>query len=228
MDTATRELFDANTATYDRVNTLISLGLDARWRAWAARRAVERPGARVLDAFAGTGLVGLRAAALGAEVTLADGSAGMLEVARRRARASGLEVRFLETDLAAEPPDVPGAPFDAITLVFGMRYLDDPVRVLRGLATLLATGGPLLIVDFVEPDGSLISRFAAFYFFRVLPRIASLLAGKRGLYDRLVASTHRMGGAERLVSLAQQADLTVTETRMMGFGLVAGVVARRD
>ena len=226
MDTATRELFDANAATYDRVNTLISLGLDARWRAWAASRAVEKPHARVLDAFAGTGPVGLRAAALGAEVTLADGSRGMLEVARRRARASRLELRFAETDLSTEPPEVPGAPFDAITVVFGVRYLDDPVRVLRGLATLLAPGGPLVIVDFVEPDGSFLSRLAAFYFFRVLPRVASLLAGRRGLYDRLVASTHRMGGAKRLVSLVENAGLTVTETRRMGFGLVAGVVAR--
>jgi demethylmenaquinone methyltransferase/2-methoxy-6-polyprenyl-1,4-benzoquinol methylase len=228
VDTTTRELFDANAATYDRVNTLISLGLDARWRTWAARRAVERPGARVLDAFAGTGLVGLRAAALGAEVTLADGSPGMLEVARRRARASRLEVRFVETDLAAEPPHVPGAPFDAITVVFGVRYLDDPVAVLRGIASLLEKGGPRGIVDFGEPDGSLVSRIAAFYFFRVLPRIASLLAGRRGLYDRLVTSTHHMGRAERLVALVGEAGLTVAETRRMGFGLVAAVVARRD
>jgi demethylmenaquinone methyltransferase / 2-methoxy-6-polyprenyl-1,4-benzoquinol methylase len=228
VDPATRDLFDANAASYDRVNTAISLGLDARWRDWAARRAVERPGARVLDAFAGTGLVGLRAAVLGAEVTLADGSSGMLEVARRRASAAGLDVRIVTADLSAERPEMAGAPFDAVTMVFGARYVDDPVRVVRGLASLLREGGTFVIVDFVEPDGSPLSRLAAFYFFRVLPLVAGLLAGRRELYDRLVVSTHEMGTAERLAAIATHAGLTVVETRTMGFGLVSGVVGRRS
>lgn len=226
MDDATRELFDANAATYDRVNTLISLGLDARWRDWAARRAVEQPTARVLDAFAGTGLVGLRAAALGAEVTLADGSQGMLAAARRRVRDSGLDVRIVTVDLAAERPEIAGAPFDAVTMVFGVRYLDDPVRVVRALAALLREGGAFVIVDFVEPGGSFVSRLAGLYFFRVLPLVASLLVGRREFYDRLTVSTHQIGAAERLVSIATQAGLQVVETRTMGFGLVCGVVGR--
>jgi demethylmenaquinone methyltransferase/2-methoxy-6-polyprenyl-1,4-benzoquinol methylase len=228
MDIETRRLFDANASTYDRVNTLISLGLDARWRDWAARRAVDTPHAHMLDAFAGTGLVGLRAAALGADVTLADDSSGMLAVAQRRARDAGLEAHFVVTDLTARPPAVPGAPFDAVTLVFGARYVDDPVAVVRGLASLLRPGGAFVIVDFVEPPRALIPRLAGVYFFHVLPRIASLLAGRRDLYERLTMSTHEMGTAQRLVSIAQGAGLTVTETRAMGFGLVTGLVARRD
>jgi demethylmenaquinone methyltransferase / 2-methoxy-6-polyprenyl-1,4-benzoquinol methylase len=228
VDAATRDLFDANAATYDRVNTIVSLGLDARWRDWAARSAGARAGARVLDAFAGTGLVGLRAAALGADVTLADGSEGMLAVARRRAEASGRDIRVAVTDLEADPPLVPGAPFDAVTMVFGVRYLEDPVRVVRGLASLLKPGGTFVIVEFVEPGRGLLSRLAAAYFFRVLPRLAGALAGRRGLYDRLAATTHAMGPAGRLAAIARGAGLRVTQTRSMGFGLVAGVVARAD
>lgn len=228
MDSETRRLFDANARTYDGVNTLVSLGLDARWRDWAAKRAVDKPGERLLDAFAGTGLVGLRAAALGADVTLADDSRCMLAVARGRAHEAGREVHFVVTDLTASPPVVPGAPFDAVTMVFGARYVDDPVAVVRGLASLLRPGGPFVIVDFVEPPRTPLSRLAGLYFFHVLPRIASLLAGRRELYDRLTMSTHGMGTAQRLVSIAQDAGLTVTETRTMGFGLVTGLVARRD
>ena len=33
-------LFDRNAATYDRVNTIITFGLDGRWRRWAARQAL--------------------------------------------------------------------------------------------------------------------------------------------------------------------------------------------
>lgn len=221
---AVRELFDRNAATYDRVNTAISLGMDARWRAWAARR-VAAPGVRVLDAFAGTGLVGLQAARLGAEVTLADESPEMLAVAARRAADAGLNVKSVVTDLSAEPVCVPGAPFDAVTAVFGVRYLTDRVAVIRSLSHLLRTGGVLVIVDFVVPRPTLVSRLAAFYFFHMLPAVAGVLAGKRELYDRLVETTRGIGPAERLTAMAAEAGLRVVETRTMGFGLVAAVVA---
>lgn len=222
-----QELFDANAATYDRVNTVISLGLDRHWRGWAARRAVVRPGARVLDAFAGTGLVGLRAAELGAEVTLADISPSMLAVARRRALQSGLDVQIVTRDLVTDPGALAGDRFDAVTMVFGARYLDAPAEVIRGLSALLVDGGTFVLMDFVEPDAGLWSRIAAVYFFRVLPRLAGLLAGDRELYDRLAATTHAMHGRERLAGFVSEAGLEIVETRTMGFGLVAGVVGRK-
>lgn len=220
-----RKLFDANAETYDRVNSIVSLGLDSRWYAWAARQAVVAPGDRVLDAFAGTGGVGLRAAALGADVTLADGSPMMLDVATQRARSAGLDVRAETVDLTADPLRFDRAPFDAITVMWGLRYLDDPSRVLRALATLLRPGGRLVVVDFVEPDGGVVSQLADVYFFRILPRIASALAGKRELYRELVTTTHAMGPAEHLAGLVEAAGFAVTEQRRMGFGLVRGIVA---
>ena len=227
MDEASaRALFDENARTYDRVNTAISLGLDARWRAWAARRATAGPGAHVLDAYAGTGLVGLRAARLGAEVTLADASPRMLEIARARAAAAHLHVRAQERDLTAEPLLMPGAPFDAVTLVFGVRYLDKPARALRALASLLSPNGVMVIVEFVEPERSAISQAASWYFFRVLPRLAGLLSGHRELYEVLAATTHSMGPAEHLETMVTDAGLDVIERRSMGFGLVRGIVAK--
>ena len=225
-EAAARTLFDENAGTYDRVNAVISLGLDARWRAWAARRATSGPDSRVLDAYAGTGLVGLRAARLGADVTLADASPRMLDVARARAAAASLRVHVLECDLTAEPLRMSGAPFDAVTLVFGVRYLDEPARALRSLAGLLRPGGEMVIVEFVEPDGSAVARLAAWYFFRVLPRLAGLLSGHPDLYETLSATTHAMGRAEHLEGIVRDAGLEVSERRSMGFGLVCGIVAK--
>jgi demethylmenaquinone methyltransferase/2-methoxy-6-polyprenyl-1,4-benzoquinol methylase len=222
-----RELFDDNAPTYDGVNRIISLGLDSRWRDWVARRALVRPGARVLDAFAGTGLVGLRAAALGAKVTLADISPGMLAVAARRASRLGLKVDCVTADLALADASVPGAPFDAITMVFGVRYLDDPSGVIRRLSALLAQDGRFIVMDFVEPDGGLLSRPASFYFFRVLPRIAGVLAGRGDLYQRLVTTTHAIHGRGHLEKVVREAGLEVAETRVMGFGLVVGIVGTK-
>jgi len=222
--TAARRLFDTAAGTYDRVNTIISLGLDSRWRDWAARRAVSYPGGRVLDAFAGTGLVGLRAAELGATVTLADISPGMLAVAQQRARHRRLNVRTLLVDLTDEALDVQGS-FDAVTVMWGLRYLGDPSGVLRRLSALVDPGGRVVIVDFVEPDGGFIARLAAGYFFRILPWVAGVLAGRRDLYRELVVTTRAMGSKDHLVSLVEDAGLEIVQQRVMGFGLVLGLVA---
>jgi demethylmenaquinone methyltransferase / 2-methoxy-6-polyprenyl-1,4-benzoquinol methylase len=225
MDTeASRALFDENAATYDRVNTLISLGLDERWRRWAARQAVAHAGARVLDAFAGTGLVGIEAAALGARVTLADASPAMLGQAREHAARRGVEVATVLTDLTAEALPLPAASFDALTVSFGIRYLDDPAGTLRRLGRLLAADGRLVVLEFVRPDPGPVASPAAVYFFRVLPRIAARLAGRGQLYRYLVGSVDRVGHARDLVHLLEDAGYRVAVRRTFGFGLVAGVV----
>ncbi len=227
-DQPAQKLFDDNASTYDRVNTIISLGLDARWRDWVARQAATRPGARVLDAFAGTGLVGLRAASRGARVMLADISPGMLAVATHRASKRKLHVSCVTTDLTTDSVSVPGAPFDAITMVFGVRYLDDPSAVIRNLSGLLAEDGRFVVMEFVDPEGGFLSRIASFYFFRVLPRIAGALAGRRELYQRLTSTTRAIRGRESLERIVSDAGLTIAETRVMGFGLVVGIVATPD
>ena len=65
------------------------------------------------------------------------------------------------------------------------------------------------------------------YFFRILPRVASALAGRRELYDALGATTHAMGSSANIADLAEQAGLRVEATRRMGFGVVAALVLRR-
>lgn len=222
-----RELFDANATTYDRVNTVVSLGLDSRWRDWAASQAFVRVGARILDAFSGTGKLALEEAALGGRVTMADASPGMLEVATKRARERDLHLSAVTTDLSADPLVVTGAPFDAVTAMWGLRYVDDPAHVIANLASQLVDSGRLVLVEFVEPGDALISQMAAYYFFRILPRIASTLAGRRELYHQLVETTHHLGPVDRLVEMVDSAGLKIVEVHMMGFGLVCGIVAEQ-
>lgn len=226
-----RRLFDANAATYDRVNSIVSLGLDALWRDWVAHKAVTRPGVSVLDAFGGTGLTGIRAAELGARTTIADLSIGMLDVAQERAASRSVTVQPVIADLTAEGLPLPPAHFDALTMVFGVRYIDRPSHVLRQLSTLLKSGGRLVVLEFTMPAqpvsfmDAVVIRLAATYFFHVLPLVSSALAQRSDLYHRLTQTTRRMGGPDRLRRIVHDAGLEIVETRVMGFGLVSGVVA---
>lgn len=227
-------LFDRNAARYDAVNSVLTCGLDGRWRRWAAGRALALAGPApaagvrptVLDACGGTGLVALELARRGARVTVADVSDGMLAVARVRAARARLPVTCVRADLAAAPgaAALPGAPFAAATLAFGLRYAAEPGALLAGVAGLLAPGAPLVVLESVVPSGGLASRLAGVYFFRAVPRLGALLNGRRELYDELAATTLALGTRAALLRLLATAEFAVVEDRAFAAGVVAGAV----
>lgn len=229
------DLFDRNAATYDRINTIITFGLDARWRRWAARQAAPpasgswaRP-PRVLDACAGTGLLALDLARRGAIVTAADAAPRMLAVARHRLAAAGLPLRTVVADLS--DPVVAnrlGGPFDAITLGFGLRYFADPGALLRPLRGLLAPDGRLVVVEAVHPPGDVLGAAAGLYFFQVGPRLGAALAGRAELYDLLTATTRALGSADDVAAHLHAEGFAVAVRRRFAFGVVTGFVARPD
>jgi demethylmenaquinone methyltransferase/2-methoxy-6-polyprenyl-1,4-benzoquinol methylase len=237
-------LFDRNAARYDLANTIICFGQDALWRRWVAAEALghgrSKPWsetgtpppagqARVLDACGGTGLVALELARRGARVTLADVSEGMLAVARSRVDARRLPIQVVAADLTADAAAaaLPGAPYDAVTLAFGLRYVDDPAGLLRGLAAALRPGGVLVALEAVTPPPAPASRLAGVYFFHVAPLMASLVAGRAELYGELTRTVRAFGGPARLPELLAEAGLAPGPPVSFARGIVTGVVARR-
>jgi ubiquinone/menaquinone biosynthesis C-methylase UbiE len=215
------------------VNRIITFDGDRRWRHWLAGRVPVSTATRVLDACAGTGLMGLELAARGAHVTLLDASDGMLRLAERRAQARGLPVDVVVGDLeemaaagdGSRPPVLAPNGFDLVSMAFGLRYFVRPDAVLAALRTTLAPGGRLLLVDAVCPPPGLTGRAAGIYFFEVAPRVASLLAGRRELYVSLTASVRALGDAERVRGLLRAAGFALLEERTWAGGLVCAAVA---
>src|SRR6478672_11217209 len=123
---AVRRMFDRIAPVYDAMNHTMTVGLDRRWRRITAETVV-RPGDAVLDACCGTGDLALAATRIGARVTGLDFSERMLERARRKAPS----LRWVNGDLLALPFD--DSTFDAATVGFGVRNVDDLERALREL-----------------------------------------------------------------------------------------------
>jgi SAM-dependent methyltransferase len=103
---------------------------------------------RILDLATGTGAIALLLAQRGYHVTGVDISEAMIERARAKAAAMGLEVEFLRRDAAAL--DLPAGSFDAaVSLYDSLNYLLDMTRLqcaFDGVARALAPGG-LFIFD---------------------------------------------------------------------------------
>ncbi|HEY6031571.1 MAG TPA: ubiquinone/menaquinone biosynthesis methyltransferase, partial [Gaiellaceae bacterium] len=141
---AVRTMFDRIAPVYDAMNRVMTAGLDRRWRRITAE-AVVREGDAVLDAACGTGDLALADAKAGGRVTGLDFSERMLERARRK--GPGLE--WVQGDALALP--FPDASFDAATVGFGVRNLDDLEAGLRELRRVLKPGGRLGVLEITRP-----------------------------------------------------------------------------
>jgi demethylmenaquinone methyltransferase/2-methoxy-6-polyprenyl-1,4-benzoquinol methylase len=160
-------MFDRIAPVYDVMNRLMTAGLDLRWRRLAAQ-AVVRPGDRVLDACCGTGDLAVAARRAGGDVTGLDFSTRMLERARRKAPS----IEWVEGDLLALPFE--DASFEAATVGFGVRNVDDLERALTELRRVLVAGGRLGILEITTPRG-LLGPFYRVWFDRVVPLMGKLL-----------------------------------------------------
>jgi demethylmenaquinone methyltransferase / 2-methoxy-6-polyprenyl-1,4-benzoquinol methylase len=207
-----RAMFDRIAPVYDAMNRTMTAGLDRRWRRITAE-SVVRPGNEVLDACCGTGDLAIAAARIGARVTGLDFSERMLERARRKAP----ELKWISGDLLELP--FPAASFDAATVGFGVRNVDDLERALRELRRVLRDGGQLGILEITRPRG-LLSPFYRLWFDAVIPLLGKLLPGGSA-YTYLPASVQRFPGPEDLSALIAGAGFGGVSYRTFGGGIVA-------
>jgi demethylmenaquinone methyltransferase / 2-methoxy-6-polyprenyl-1,4-benzoquinol methylase len=153
---AARELFAPLGPTYDRYARLLSLGQDPRWRRFLVERTEAGPGDVVLDVATGTGAVALELVRQkGCAVVGVDQSAEMLEEARRRiALAAATKDIRLQEGRAEALPFEDGA-FDALTVTYLLRYVEDPRATLAELARVVRTGATIASLEFGLPPAPL-------------------------------------------------------------------------
>ncbi|HEV7134405.1 MAG TPA: bifunctional demethylmenaquinone methyltransferase/2-methoxy-6-polyprenyl-1,4-benzoquinol methylase UbiE [Gaiellaceae bacterium] len=208
-----RRMFDRIAPVYDAMNRVMTAGLDRRWRRIAVEQAV-RPGDRVLDACCGTGDLAIAARRHGAgEVVGLDFSGAMLERARRKEPA----IEWLQGDVLALPFEA--ASFDAATVGFGIRNVDDLDAGLAELRRVLRPGGRLAILEITTPRGAL-APFYRVWFDRVVPLLGRVLPGGDA-YTYLPASVRRFPPPEELARLLAEHGFGDVRFRLFAGSIVA-------
>jgi demethylmenaquinone methyltransferase / 2-methoxy-6-polyprenyl-1,4-benzoquinol methylase len=209
---AVREMFDRIAPVYDFMNRAMTLGLDTRWRRLTAA-SVVRQGDRVLDVCCGTGDLALADLEAGGRVIALDFSERMLERARQKSSA----IEWVRGDATALP--FPDGSFEAVTVGFGIRNLEDMERGLAELARVLGPGGRLGCLEITRPRGLLRPFFRA-WFDGLVPLAGKVLPGGRA-YTYLPASVRRFPGPEDLGAAFERAGFADVGWRLLGGGIVA-------
>ncbi|MGZ9058601.1 MAG: class I SAM-dependent methyltransferase [Burkholderiaceae bacterium] len=115
-----------------------------------AEAADVNAGERVLDVAAGNGNVTLAAARRFANVTSTDYVPALLDKGRERAKAEGLNVRFLEADVENLPFE--DASFDVVLSTLGSMFAPDHFRTAREMLRVVRAGGRIGVASWT-PEG---------------------------------------------------------------------------
>lgn len=217
-------MFGRIAVRYDCMNTLMTAGLDRRWRSAVARLIEGLPaGARVLDVGTGTGklAVAIARGLPGVRVTGVDFAQPMLRAGLPvvRARSAGRRISVGAADALALP--FAEGVFDAVVSAFVVRNLADPMAGLREQARVLRAGGRLVVLEITPgPPGPLRPLFRL-YFRGVVPVVGRVVTGDDAAYTYLPESAVAFLEPERLRELLGELGLTRVTSRRMAFGAVA-------
>jgi demethylmenaquinone methyltransferase/2-methoxy-6-polyprenyl-1,4-benzoquinol methylase len=217
---AVRTMFDRIAPRYDRLNAVMTLRLDRRWRRATIAAAAIAPGDRVLDVACGTGDLVELARARGALVTGIDFAAGMLAVAQRR----GLRGHVVRGDALALP--LGDAATDAITCAFALRNFVAIEPFFAEAARVLCDGGRLAVLEVAEPRSALLRAGHRLYFHRAVPLVGRVLSD-RSAYAYLPASTAYLPPPAELLAMLRAAGFADVRRHALGLGAAQLIAARR-
>jgi demethylmenaquinone methyltransferase/2-methoxy-6-polyprenyl-1,4-benzoquinol methylase len=222
-----RAMFTAIAPTYDRLNRIISLRLDQRWRRDAVGRLSwqQRPDGRYLDLCAGTldfAAILTRQPGFRGQVVGADFVPAMLQMGR--AKASGV------APVAADALELPFADrtFDGVTVGWGLRNLVDLDAGLREIARVLKPKARLAAIETGTPSRQPMRGVFLWYFRRVLPWVGRLVSHHATAYQWLPDSTRAFPPLDELVDRMRRAGFQEVTARPLMFGVTTLLVGVRS
>lgn len=217
-----QQMFDEIAPSYDRLNHLMSLNIDRRWRRRALKEIVDGTPQRILDVACGTGdstIAIAQAAGSGSRITGVDISEGMMALVMQKAAHEGVHdrIRLQQADAAALP--FGEGSFHRVTCAFGVRNFERKEVALKEFYRVLQDGGKVVILELSVPSNRIVRWLYDVYFLHILPWIGGRVSGSRAAYRYLPASVHAFPAPARFQQMLREAGFRRVRHKSLSFGL---------
>jgi len=208
-------MFDDVAPHYDRTNAVLSVGNAYLWRLATVRAVAPQAGERILDLAAGTGTSSQALSRTGARVVAVDFSAGMIAEGRKRHK----NIEFIQADIEKLP--FGDDEFDAVTISFGLRNVNDPKAALSEMYRVLKPGGRLVICEFSRPPRALLRGGYWAYLKYIMPTVVGAASSNPAAYSYLADSIRAWPDQGELIQWVRGAGFIRAEYRNLTAGIVA-------
>ncbi len=215
-------MFDTISDNYDRLNRVISLGIDQSWRKKVIKRVIDHQPETVLDVATGTGdLVIALAASTATELVGLDLSKGMLNAGEQKIRDKQLQDRISMRQGDAEAIPYEDDHFDAITVAFGVRNFENLEKGLKEMRRVLKPGGLVVILETAVPTKFPFKQFYKLYSSNLLPLIGRLFSKDRAAYQYLSESASVFPYGEAFNNILRNSGFIQVEDMPQTFGVAS-------
>lgn len=203
-------MFDRIAPRYDRLNRIMTFGMDAGWRRKSVASLRLRRGATVVDVACGTGDFCRELQSQGMEPVGFDVSFGMLSMASTSAPlVQGDGLRLPLGDASA----------DGLTCGFALRNVVDLKALFEESARVLKPGARAAYLETAQPDNTVLKVGHRVYFHKVVPALGGWLSDKEA-YRYLPRSTAYLPPRAELLALLTEAGFPDVKVRFFGLGAV--------
>lgn len=218
-----RSFFDEISPRYDFINDVLSLRLDARWRAQSLKLILEGTEKRLLDLGTGTGKfleIFLKHRSWKSAVGL-DFSSRMLELARRALPGAA----FISGDFHALP--FQNESFDLVISSFALRSVKDMEKFCSEVCRILEPGGKAAFLCLTRPHQRLFRALYYPYLNLYLPAVGRCLSGHRQAYEFLSQSIQHFQEPTQTVGWLKRVGFESVRLHAFTFGAATLFIARK-
>lgn len=214
-----RSMFDSIARRYDLLNSILSFGMDRKWRRIAA--SVCSKGDVVLDVACGTGKQAMEFCRRGAaRVFAVDFSFQMLKGARRKTSRYGVHLVCADARYLPFKDDV----FDVISISFGIRNIDNISLFISECSRISKSGADLAVLEFENLKNTDI--LYSLYMHSLMPTVGNVVS-QTNAYTYLTKSLQDWLSFSALSALIRAGGFSQITSKVMVLGSVRFISAKR-
>ena len=219
------KMFDDIAVTYEKINTMISMGMDKGWRKLLLKRLGQyMPENRVLDVGCGPGSLSALAKTHlpKADFVSMDISIKMLEIAA----GSGNSDKVVCASASSLP--FKDGKFGAVVSAFVLRNLPDLEAFYKESHRILADNGVMVMLDLTKPSFAPISFFHGLYMKLALPMAAKIYGSKLEAYEYLDRSIHNCVSPQQMIEIMNRCGFEKLHVDRRCMGTVTVYTVRKS
>ncbi len=225
-------MFNQIAPTYDKLNRILSFGVDTSWRNAGIKSVLSliKPAKLdILDIACGTGdMIALwqqKCPEFNKEIQSIKGidpSSAMLEIAKSKFE----KLEFIEA-FAQELPVKDGSA-DIVSISYGLRNVTERQKALSEFNRVLKDEGILLILEFTKRDkGGLLAWCRDFYLAYILPKIGKLVSKNQAAYEYLPSSIEGFLSKDELAKELENANFRILKIKSFSLGISTAFIAQK-
>ena len=214
------KMFDTISNEYDRLNRVISFGIDIKWRNKVVNLIKDENPENILDIATGTGDLAINLTKTRAKKIIGlDISEGMLNVGRKKIKERKLN--SLVEMIIGDSENLPfeDDSFDAVSVAFGVRNFETLEKGLSEIYRVLKVNGVFVVLETSIPQNPFFKQGYFIYTKFFLPLIGKLFSRDKTAYEYLSDSAAKFPFGEDFNNILKKIGFISVEALPQTFGV---------